>query len=144
VLVDASVEGQKVWVIVDTGSQVTIGNGALRRKLEAKGRLGRLNPIDLLSVTGGRMVAEQGTMRRIKLGGMDLIDMPIAFADVHPFRKLELTDRPAILLGMDALQMFERVSVDFANRKVWMLAPGRSDLKNGSLLAAADRAGPAS
>ena len=31
-----------------------------------------------------------------------LTDMPIAFADVHPFKKLGLTDRPALLLGMDA------------------------------------------
>jgi predicted aspartyl protease len=140
VLVDASVEGQKVWVIVDTGSEVTIGNNALRRKLAAKNRLGVLSPIDIVSVTGGRMVADQGVMRRIRLGGMDITAMPVAFADVHPFRKLDLIDRPAILLGMDTLRLFERVSVDFANRKVRMLAPPQSGIKSGIRLAAGQRA----
>jgi predicted aspartyl protease len=144
VLVDASVEGQKVWVIIDTGSQVTIGNSALRRKLEEKGRLGPLLPIDIMSVTGGRMVAEQGTMRKIRLGGMDVSAMPVAFADVHPFRKLDLVDRPAILLGMDVLQLFERVSVDFASRKVRMLARPHSGLEGATILAGANRGRPAS
>jgi predicted aspartyl protease len=137
VLVDAAVQGQKVWVIVDTGSEVTVGNSALRRKLEQKGKLGALHPIDVISVTGGRIVAERGAMRRIRIGGMDISDLPIAFADVHPFRKLGLTDRPAILLGMDALQLFERVSVDFANRKVRMLARPHSRRKSGTMLAEA-------
>jgi predicted aspartyl protease len=127
VLVDASVDGQKVWVIIDTGAQVTVGNTALRRKLERKGRLGAVYPIALLSVTGGRIMADQTATKRMQLGGVEINDMPIAFADVHPFRKLDLMERPAILLGMDVLRLFERISVDFANRKVRLLAPPRSE-----------------
>ena len=126
VLVDASVDGQKVWVIIDTGAQVTVGNSALRRQLERKGRLGAIYPIALLSVTGGRVMADQTATKRMQLGGVEINDMPIAFADVHPFKKLGLMDRPAILLGMDVLRMFDKVSVDFANRKVRLLAPPRS------------------
>ena len=136
VLVDASVDGQKVWVILDTGSQVTIGNSALRRKLEKKQRIGATVPVELLSVTGGRVVADQAVAQKVRLGGMDILRMPIAFADVHPFRKLALTDRPALLLGMDALRLFDRVSVDFANRRVRMLSPARSEAKTGTRMAA--------
>jgi predicted aspartyl protease len=135
VLVDASVDGQKVWVILDTGSQVTLGNSALRRKLEAKGQLGPVEPIGVTSVTGGRIVADQAVVARLRVGGMDIKRMPIAFADVHPFRKLELLDRPALLLGMDALRLFDRVSVDFANRQVRMLARPQSSLESGTQLA---------
>jgi predicted aspartyl protease len=135
VLVDASVDGQKVWVIVDTGSEVTVGNSALRAKLERKGRLGAVRQIEMLSITGGRRVADQTVARRLRLGGMDIRAMPIAFADVHPFRKLGLADRPALLLGMDALKLFDRVSVDFANRRVRMLSRPHSALQNGQLLA---------
>ncbi|TFI56848.1 hypothetical protein E2493_18050 [Sphingomonas parva] len=126
ILVDASVDGQKVWVIIDTGSQATIGNSALRRKLERKGRMGQTYKVQLTSVTGGTISADQATARRIRIGGVAMTEMPVAFADVHPFRKLDLMDRPALLLGMDALQMFDRVSVDFARRRVRMLTPGRS------------------
>ncbi|MBV8687819.1 MAG: aspartyl protease family protein [Alphaproteobacteria bacterium] len=127
VLVDASVEGQKVWVIVDTGAQATVGNGALLRKLQKKGKLKSLAAVEMISVTGGRLTADQSLVKHIRLGGVDIYDLPVAFADVHPFKQLGLTDRPAILLGMDALRLFERVSVDFANRRVRLLAPGRSE-----------------
>jgi predicted aspartyl protease len=122
VLVDASLDGEKVWVIIDTGSEVTIANSALRRKLERGGRLGPVHPVELISVTGGRVIADQTTTKTMRLGGVNINNMPLAFADVHPFKSLDLMDRPAILLGMDALRAFDKVSVDFANRKVRMLA----------------------
>ena len=80
----------------------------------------------MVSVTGGHITAEYSIARRIRIGGLDIHDLPIAFADVHPFRQLQLIDRPAILLGMDALQLFDRVSVDFANRRVRLLLPDSS------------------
>jgi predicted aspartyl protease len=129
VLVDASVDGQKVWVILDTGAQTTVANNVLRRKLEAKGRLRTTVPIMLQSVTGGQMAAEQTTVKRIRLGGMDISNMPVAFADVHPFTKLGLSKRPALMLGMDALRLFDRVSVDFPNRRVRLMGGSRSQLQ---------------
>jgi len=127
VLVDASIDGQKVWVIVDTGTQATVGNNALRRRLERRNRLGALRPVEMLSVTGGRMMAEQTFVQHFQVGGAFVNNMPIAFADAHPFKQLGLLDRPALLLGMDVLKLFERVSVDFPNRRVRLLLPGRSD-----------------
>jgi len=128
VLVDAALDGQKLWVVVDTGSQVTVGNEALRRKLAAKGRLGESFPLRLMSVTGGSIIADQTVAHRIRLGSVTITDLPVAFADVHPFRKLDLVDRPALLLGMDALRLFDRVSVDFANRRVRLLHKPQSSL----------------
>jgi predicted aspartyl protease len=142
VLVDASVDGQKVWVIVDTGSQVTIANEALRQRLARRGRLGATTPVEMLSVTGGRLMVDQTKVNLIRIGGVDIVDMPIAFADVHPFHKLKLTKRPALLLGMDALRLFQRVSVDFANRKVKMLPTPRSALDRQTQMARAGRARP--
>ena len=126
-LLDASVDGQRVWVIIDTGAQITVGNMALRNALERRHRLGPMAPISMLSVTGGRFVGEYSLARLIRIGGADIHNLPVAFADVHPFRQLQLTDRPAILLGMDALRLFNRVSVDFANRRVRLLPPEESN-----------------
>ena len=143
VLIDASVDGQKVWVIVDTGSQVTVANEALRRKLVRKGRLGQTHPVEMLSVTGGRMIVDRTKVNLIRIGGVDIVNMPIAFADVHPFKKLKLTKRPAILLGMDALQLFDRVSVDFANRRMRVLPHPRSALPEPAQMARAPEIRPA-
>ena len=128
-LVDATLEGQKLTVVLDTGSEVTIGNGALRRKLEAKNKLGKTQPIELISVTGGKIDGDYTAVKEVKLGGVLIHDLPVAFADVHPFKQLELTDRPALLLGMDALRLFDRVSVDFASRRVRFLSPDLSNLR---------------
>lgn len=118
ILVDASFDGERVYVILDTGAQISIGNEALRRRLERRRRLAPTEPIEVVSVTGGRMMVDYGVARRVRIGGVEISDLPVAFADVAPFRKLDLLERPAILLGMDALQLFERVSMDFATREV--------------------------
>jgi hypothetical protein len=91
----------------------------------------------MVSVTGGRMMVDRTKVSLIRIGGVDIVNMPIAFADVHPFKKLKLTNRPAILLGMDALQLFERVSVDFANRRVKVLPHPRSALPEPTQMARA-------
>jgi predicted aspartyl protease len=126
-LIDASLDGQRVYVIVDTGSEISVGNMALRAALARNHRLGTMLPITMVSVTGGRITAEYSIARRMRIGDADINNLPIAFADVHPFRQLQLLDRPAVLLGMDALQLFRRVSVDFANRRVRLLTPSSSE-----------------
>jgi len=129
-LIDASIDRQRVWVIIDTGSEISVGNMALRRALEQRHRLGPTAPITMISVTGGRITAEYSVARQMRIGDADINFLPIAFADVHPFRQLQLLDRPAVLLGMDALRLFHRVSVDFANRRVRLLTPEASELRN--------------
>ena len=120
VVTDARVAGQRVRVILDTGSAVTMGNNALRRKLV---RGGKVTPITLVSVTGGQMTADYGTVRTIKIGDAEINDMPIAFADAPPFRAFGLESKPAIMLGMDALKLFARVQIDFANRELRLALP---------------------
>jgi predicted aspartyl protease len=135
ILADARADGQKVWVIIDTGSEVTIGNEALRKKLAKRKRLAPTTPIELMSVTGGLVKADYTKISGLVLGGVTLTDMPIAFAEVHPFKKLGLTDRPALLLGMDALGIFDRVSIDFANRSVRFVLPDATNRYSRSRMA---------
>ena len=119
VVTDARVAGHKVRVILDTGSVVSMGNSALRRKLTR----GKVQPVTLIGVTGGQITADYGAVRTIKIGGVEINDMPIAFADVAPFRAFGLEKKPAILLGMDALKLFARVDIDFANRELRLALP---------------------
>lgn len=135
VLVDAKLDGQKVWVVIDTGSEVSVGNSALRAKLEKRRRLKKTEPVEMVGVTGERIIADYTRADELILGGVTMKDMPIAFADVPPFEKLDLTDRPALLLGMDALQAFSTVSVDFADKKVRFITYGVSDAARRELAA---------
>lgn len=124
VMVDAEADGQKISVVIDTGSAVSIGNSALRARLARSGRLGVVIPINITSVTGEQTPADYTSIRRIRVGGVNLDDMPIAFSDAGIFAHLGLDKRPALLLGMDSLRLFDRVSIDFAKRNVRFLLPG--------------------
>jgi predicted aspartyl protease len=140
ILADARADGEKVWVIIDTGSQVTIGNKALRSRLAKSRRLGVTTPVEIVSVTGGKMMGDYTKISGLVLGGVTLTDMPIAFAEVHPFKKLGLENQPALLLGMDALKAFDRVSIDFANRRVRFVLPDAFNRAANMRMAALDPA----
>ncbi|MGE0179448.1 MAG: aspartyl protease family protein [Sphingomonas sp.] len=122
-LTNATVDGQRVTVIIDTGSQVTVGNQALRRRLERSRRLRETRQLSLFGVTGDVVTADYTRTGRLHIGDITMDDLPIAFSEVRLFRLLGLENRPAILLGMDALRLFDRVSIDFANRRVRLAPP---------------------
>ncbi len=123
VLVDADVDGTPVTVIIDSGAQNTIGNGPLRRLLAKRNGRMQFYNTELVDVTGGRLPAQVAAAGRVRIGGINVDNVIIAFADAHPFKRFGLTERPAMLLGMDTLRGFRRVSVDFAERKVRFLPP---------------------
>ncbi|MFW2830707.1 retroviral-like aspartic protease family protein [Sphingomonas sp. ID0503] len=126
VLGEASVERQRVEVVLDTGAELTIGNEALRRKLIERRKLTPIGKVVLTSVTGEPLTLDYGIVRDFALGNVRMKNVRIAFGDVKPFAALRLDDRPAVLLGMETLKLFSRVSVDFANRRVRFQMPGMS------------------
>jgi hypothetical protein len=100
-----------------------MGNAALRRKLLRKPV--RSQSIALTGVTGQTVMADYSTIDRVMIGSLTITSLPIALTavDAPPFRQFGLADRPAILLGMDALTLFRRVDIDFANREVRLALP---------------------
>lgn len=128
VLADASVGDQKVYVIIDSGAQLSIGNPALLRRLAARRQNKSVLPVRLTSVTGGTITANTALLRKVRIGGVRMENMPVVIADSGVFHKLGLSDRPALLLGMDVLRSFDRVSIDFANRRIRFLLPGQAGM----------------
>lgn len=126
IFTDARIQGQKVSVIVDTGSQVTIGNLALKRALAKRHANGLTLPVTIYSVTGEALKADVTKISRLNLNGLDLNDLGVAFLDAHIFDQLDLKGKPAILLGMNAMRAFDRISIDFADKKVRFILPGTS------------------
>lgn len=118
ILVDASVRGRRVYVILDFGAEKTIGNLALQRLLtRGQGSGNEATTVEELSVTGRRFAAERESIRELRLAGLTIRNMPLAFADVDTFEHFGLGDKPAMLLGMDVLRLCERVTVDFGRRE---------------------------
>lgn len=122
VMVDAGTGGVPIGVVLDTGAETSIGNPELQRLLMRR-RPARPIPTQIISVTGRTAPAEIMIADAVELGGVTVRNVPIAFADLHSFRKFGLSGKPALLLGMDVLRQFERVVVDFKRRKVRLMLP---------------------
>jgi hypothetical protein len=103
--------------VIDTGSEVTIGNSALREKLIGKHNV-KFWTAEVTGVTGVTVPIQMTIIPRLQLGPVTLEFVPIAFADVPPFAMFGLSEQPAMLLGTDLLEKFRRVSLDFRARKV--------------------------
>jgi len=117
ILAHVTAAGLPLDAVIDTGSEVTIGNLALRDKLI------RTNPdkfanVQAIGVTGEVVNLQVARIGELRLGSVVLRDVPIAFADVTPFKVFGLDNGPALLLGTDILETFRRVSLDFRARKV--------------------------
>jgi predicted aspartyl protease len=123
ILTNADANGRSVDVVIDTGAQNTVGNTPLRAILLKRQLKNPFVQIDLLSVTGRHTTAEYTQIDAVRIGGVAMTNAPTAFADAHPFRQFGLANKPAMLLGMDLLRKFERVSVDFASRKIRFSLP---------------------
>jgi predicted aspartyl protease len=118
ILSDAEVGGVKVDIILDTGAQSSMGNYALRDRLRKRNLRFDYVPVLMRSVTGDTLMGDFTQVRDITIGGVTISDLPVTFADNFAFTALKLDRKPAILLGMDALKLFDRVMVDFSNRRV--------------------------
>ncbi|MXP13248.1 hypothetical protein GRI44_00495 [Altererythrobacter confluentis] len=127
IITDAVIDGVRAAVIIDTGAQNSVGNMALSRKLRA-------STSDLTSATdvnGAIMTGSQDIARVLRIDGMQLNNVPITFTDSPAFDVLELTRKPALILGMGNLRMFDRVAIDFASRKVLFDLPREAGFQNG-------------
>ena len=124
VLVDSDIGGIPITVIIDSGAQNSVGNLALQNLLKKRRQVRNFIPMEMTDVTGTVMKADLALVDGIRIGGFTINTVAVAFADAHPFKRFGLLGRPAMLLGMDTLRAFRRVSVDFAQRKVKFLLPG--------------------
>jgi len=138
IISSAKIDGIKVDIILDTGAQSSMANMALRDRLRRRHRTGEFVPVKMRSVTGSILNGEFTQLREIEVGGLTINDLPITFADNYAFTALDLQDRPSILLGMDAMKLFDRVLIDFGNRRVGFDLPKGVERKSASRLALAD------
>lgn len=133
ILTHATAEGVPLELVVDTGAQISIGNEALRRSLVRSGRLRSLGKAEMTSVTGQTFVGEQLVVADLKVGGIEMRGLPIIFGDAHAFQPLGLAKRPALLLGMNAISGFDKVSIDFHRKRLRLLLPARDSMENQRL-----------
>ena len=118
ILVDAQVRGVPVSVVLDTGSDLSVGNTALLKLLTGRDRAtGTHQQAMLISVTGRRRAVALETIPEARIGGLSIRNLPLGFDQLPIFDRFGLSRTPAMLLGMDVLSQCKRISVDFRRRE---------------------------
>jgi predicted aspartyl protease len=125
IMTDARVDGILCDVVIDTGSDTTIGNRALQAALSRRGHV--TGQVTLHSVTGQDLTADMGGARKLELQGATITSVAIAFSDSPTFAALGLAKKPTLLLGMREMRAFPRVAIDFQSRKVLFALPKAGD-----------------
>ena len=126
IMTNALIDGVKVQVVIDTGSEYSVGNRALERALSRQGGRGTMV---LHSVTGQDITADVGLARNLKIEQMNFGNVVIAYADAPPFKALQLDAKPALFLGMRDMRSLDRIAIDFSTRRIYFDLP-QASLRN--------------
>jgi predicted aspartyl protease len=130
IITHAKIDGVRTAVLVDTGSELSVGNMALFEKLNRRRQAGQMMMIDVNGVSLSGPARMGGDL---SIGSASISNFAIGFADAPTFRTLGLTKEPALILGMSELRVFKRVAIDFQQRRILFDLP-TSAMINDSLL----------
>lgn len=121
-IVDADLSGRRISAMIDSGSQMTICNTALRGLVSdfnrRNGGNDAYNRVNLETLIGEAFSGELIYLPFLRLGGLQMGNVPAVWADMHVFELWGLKDTPALVLGMDLLTQFDTVALDFGRSQV--------------------------
>ncbi len=118
ILTNSRIRGVPVLVVLDSGSQLSVGNPALLKLLTGRSTdLAGRKTTEIVTVTGRHQVVELDDIAEAQIGGITIRNMLLAFAQLHIFDRFGLTRQPALLLGMDVLSLCRKVTVDLRRRE---------------------------
>lgn len=123
VVTNALVDGIRTSIVLDTGAGTSVGNRALQRALNKRGNPNAI--VTLTSVTGDTIEADLGFANQLDIRDISITNLVIAFTDTPAFTALELSNKPALFLGMRELRLFQRVAIDFSDRKIMFDMPAK-------------------
>ena len=119
--VPAYVKNIRTLAIIDTGSERTLGNIALRSALHMQPDIGK--PESITVVFGATNQIEIGRLARsppISVGSLRVLGAEIIFGNFHIFKIWKLDQRPAIILGMDILGTVNALGFDFKQHELFV------------------------
>ncbi len=123
IVLDTIVAGVHVLAVLDTGSERTLGNMALREALRSQ-QLGKKGfTAQLTSVYGATEHVEPGEVLAaptISIDTLRITDVHIVYGDFHIFKIWDMQNKPAMILGMDILGTVSSLNIDFKNQYVYV------------------------
>jgi hypothetical protein len=112
---DCMVDGIPATAFIDSGAEVSAANEPLLAGLARRNpTFGEMGSIHLIDITGGEILGRLVMANKIRLTeALTFTDCPLVIADFLVFDVWGLRQRPALLIGMNLLRQFQRVSIDY-------------------------------
>jgi Aspartyl protease len=111
------VQSVAVKTIIDTGAHATLGNLALHSALTNKA-VDTSERVDLLGAVAAAQIGSPQALPMMTIGELRIFGACIAYGDLSLFEYLKLTTVPAMLLGMDILDQFASLAIDYEHEIV--------------------------
>lgn len=128
---DCGIDGIRAVAFVDTGAEISIGNSQLFDALAGNDpSYVRQDAIPLTGVTGGIVTGRVTTLKHVRMNALSFLNGNVAIVDLQIFNLWELSDRPALLIGMNWLRRFSRVSIDYGRKELRFDLATRADAVN--------------
>jgi len=119
VVVRGSINGVRVNLLLDTGSDSTLANTALRDALNARVRDGRAVDFVVAYTAGERVVLDRAMfVPRMMMGELEIRNITAFVGDFHIFQLWDLVDEPSMLVGMDVLSQARGLAIDYERSTV--------------------------
>jgi len=116
---DCVVDGVAATAFIDSGAEVSAANAPLLAALAKRNpSFGETGTIRLIDITGGEILGKVAMVNKIRFSGLTFIDCPLVIADFLVFGVWGLRHRPALLIGMNLLRQFARVSIDYGLKEL--------------------------
>ena len=116
---DCRVEGVAAAAFIDSGAEVSAANAPLLLALEHRNpSFGEIGTIELIDITGGQIQGKVTMVKKIRLPGLQFDNCPLVIANFQVFKAWGLLHSPALLVGMNLLRQFSKVSVDYGLKEL--------------------------
>jgi predicted aspartyl protease len=102
--------------VIDTGAQRTIGNQALRTALNRRAR--SQDQEEIIGVTLDVAKGDNIPTPPISFGNATISGVRVTFTDTAIFDHWQLSNEPALLLGMDVLGLLDVLVIDYKTKEL--------------------------
>ena len=120
VVIRGRIRNVDINIMIDTGSDTSLANLALRDALRARVRTDRAAVDYSRAYTAGEPIVLDSAIvvPNIQMGGIDISDTVAFVGDFHIFDLWGLMHEPTILIGMDVISTSRAIAIDYGRSTV--------------------------
>jgi len=128
VVIEGRIDGLRVNVLIDTGSNVSLANNALRQALADRVRYNRDPASYGRAYTAGEpLVLDTAiVVPQLEVGELNMTGMLLFVGDFHVFSLWGLDAEPTVLVGMDVLSKARAMAIDYQRATVYFRLDSRN------------------